>query len=73
MSEHLTVEIRQLTGESLGVLVLSPKVFSSGKAGYFGQSKVIIAGQRYQCQCQMVGIVSKASKPKPEPKSESLP
>ena len=62
MSDHLTCEIRTLDGQSLGVLVLAPKTFSSGKEGYFGQAKVLIDGRRYQCQCQLVAIASKQSK-----------
>ena len=58
----LTCEIRTLDGQSLGVLVLAPKTFSSGKTGCFGQAKVVIEGQRYQCQCQLVAIASKQSK-----------
>ena len=61
MSDHMTCEIRTLDGVSLGVLVLASKVFKSGKEGYFGQGKVTIEGQRYQCQAQLVAIASKQS------------
>ena len=64
MSEFLTVEIRTLSGESVGVLVLKPKTFASGKVGYFAQGKIELDGKRYQSQCQMVEI---AAKPKAEP------
>ena len=58
MSEHLTCEIRTLGGQSLGVIVLAPKTFKSGKEGYFGQAKVLIEGTRYQTQAQLVAIAS---------------
>lgn len=56
----LTCEIRTLTGESLGVLVLQPKEFKSGSSGYFGLAKLEVNGQRFQAQCQLVQIGSKA-------------
>ena len=59
----LTCEIRTLTGETIGVLVLNTKTFSSGKVGFFGQGKMAIDGQRYQAQCQLVKIQPKAPAP----------
>ena len=55
----LTCEIRTLTGESLGVLVLQPKTFASGSTGFYGQGKVDISGKRHQVQVQIVEIGSK--------------
>jgi len=55
----LTVEIRTVDGQSVGVLVLKEKVFRSGKEGYFGQGKVEMDGQRFQAQAQMVAIGEK--------------
>ena len=55
----LTVEIRQLTGESLGVLVLKPKTFSTGSTGFHATGKIEIDGKRYQSQVQLVQIGSK--------------
>ena len=52
----LTATIRDDRGESVGVLVLNPKEFKSGKPGYFGQAKVTIGDRRYQCQAQCVAI-----------------
>jgi len=52
----LTAVIRNEDGLAVGVLVLKPRTFSSGKAGYFGQGKVEIDGRRYQCQAQAVKI-----------------
>ena len=54
--QTLTCEIRTLTGESLGVILLSEKIFSSGKAGWHGQSKLELEGVRYQAQAQLVRI-----------------
>ena len=68
MQEHsenarpLTCEIRELTGESVGVLILSPKTFSSGKVGFFGQGKLTIGAERYQAQAQLVAIAPKEGK-----------
>lgn len=55
----LTCEIRTLDGESIGVLILSPKRFKSGKEGFFGQAKIEHEGQRYQGQAQLVKIERK--------------
>ncbi len=56
---HLMCVVRTEDGESVGVLVLAPKRFASGKAGYFGQGKLTIGGQRFQCQAQAVAIGEK--------------
>lgn len=58
--EYLTCEVRTLDGQTLGVLVLEPKAFASGKAGFFGQGKMQLGDMRYQCQAQMVAIGEKA-------------
>ena len=52
----LTCEIRELTGETVGVLILSRKTFSSGRVGFFGQAKLELDGHRYQTQAQLVRI-----------------
>ena len=52
----LTAVVRTDDGESLGVLVLKPKTFSSGRVGWFGQGKIEIGGERHQAQCQVVRI-----------------
>jgi len=57
----LTALVRNEDGESVGVLVLSPKTFASGKAGWHGQAKLVIDGQRCQCQAQAVVIEKKAA------------
>ncbi len=57
----LTATIRDEDGEPIGILVLSPKVFSSGKQGFFGQGKLVIEDKRYQCQAQCVHIEKPAT------------
>jgi len=52
----LTATIRDDNGASLGVIVLAPKTFRSGKEGWFGQGKIEIDDRR----CQAVQIGSKA-------------
>jgi hypothetical protein len=52
----LTSTIRDEDGQAVGVLVLQAKTFASGKVGWFGQSKVLIDGQHYQAQVQVVKI-----------------
>jgi len=53
---YLTATLRDEDGKSLGLLVLSPKTFASGRPGWFGVGKIEIAGVRYQCQAQAVEI-----------------
>lgn len=52
----LTATVRTDSGEAVGVLVLNPKTFKSGKAGFFGQGKIEVDGVRYQAQSQLVRI-----------------
>ena len=61
--QTLTVELRTLQGESLGVLLLKEKTFSTGRTGYFGTAKIEIDGQRCQCQAQAVVIEKRESAP----------
>ena len=56
--DFLTCEVRTLAGQSLGVMVLKPKTFSSASRGYHGQGKLDVNGERLQCQCQAVVIGS---------------
>ncbi len=49
-----------MQSNATGVLVLADKTFASGKAGYFGQAKITIGGQRYQAQAQLVAIADKS-------------
>ncbi len=61
----LTATVRTDEGESVGVLVLSPKTFSTGKQGFFSQGKITVGDRRYQAQVQMVEIKGQAE-PEPE-------
>lgn len=56
----LTATIRDDVGEALGILVLKPKVFSTGRTGWHGQAKVEVEGRLYQCQAQAVLIMREA-------------
>ncbi len=58
---HLTCEIRRIEGTTLGVLLLQPKTFKSGKTGFHGVGKLQLDGQRCQAQAQLVAIASKGS------------
>lgn len=52
----VTAVLRSDDGESLGIIVMGPKVFKSGKPGWHGQGKIEIEGVRYQAQSQLVRI-----------------
>jgi len=56
----LTAVLRDDNGQSLGVIVLAPKVFKNGKTGFHGQGKLALDGQRYQAQAQLVAIAAKS-------------
>jgi hypothetical protein len=49
-----TAIVKDQNGVIVGTLVLNDKTFKSGNTGFFGQGKLTVAGQRYQCQAQMV-------------------
>ena len=51
-----------IDGQEAGMLLVSPKTFSTGSVGYFGTGKVSLgddAEKGYQVQVQMVKIGSK--------------
>ena len=53
----LTCSIRdEQTGQVVGILVLKPKEFSTGRTGWHGVGKIEIDGIRYQGQGQLVRI-----------------
>lgn len=58
---YLTATIRDDNGKVLGVLVLKPKTFASGREGWHGQGKIEVEGKRCQAQAQLVEIRSKES------------
>ncbi len=47
------------SGRVVGVLQMAEKTFASGRVGFYGQGKVTIGGERYQCQAQAVQILPK--------------
>jgi len=54
----LTATIRDDVGECLGIIVLKPRRFSRGRAGWQGRGQVEVEGTRCQCQAQVVVNVS---------------
>jgi hypothetical protein len=52
----LTATIRDDVGDPLGILVLKPCVFASGRHGWRGVGKAEVDGVRCQCQAQAVVI-----------------
>lgn len=54
-SIYVTTEVE---GSTFG-LTANPKVFSSGKPGFWGQSRWNIGGQEYMAQLQVVAIIKK--------------
>ena len=55
----MIVEIKDSNGKVVAVVMVNPKVFSTGSRGYFGSTKVEIDGKRFQTQIMMVEIGSK--------------
>lgn len=53
---HITVDTGTDTPDGL---TADPKVFSSGKPGFWGQARWTIGGERYMVQLQVVKIVPK--------------
>jgi len=45
--------------ESLGQVPALEKTFSTGSTGFYGNAKIIIDGEKYQCSLQLVKIGSK--------------
>lgn len=52
----MSAVLRTDQGEAVDLVALYPKVFGSGRVGWFGQSKVTVDGERYQVQVQVVRI-----------------
>jgi len=57
----ITVEIKE-NGKVVGILLLTEKEFKTGSRGFFGNTKVVIGGRKYQAQAQLVEIGSKEIK-----------
>ncbi len=58
MSDTTNEEIRESAIVNL-VNNMQPKVFKSGKDGFYAQGKITIGGKRYQSQIMMVEIANK--------------
>lgn len=58
----MLIEIKDVNGKVVGVMVVNPKTFSTGSTGFFGSTKLEIEGARYQVQFQAVKIGSKPSR-----------
>ncbi len=58
MSDTTIEEIRESATVNL-VNNMQPKVFKSGKDGFYAQGKITIGGKRYQSQIMMVEIANK--------------
>lgn len=55
----IIAELKTDTGQTVGMLNVSPKLFKTGSRGYYANSKIELDGKRYQVQIQMVEIGSK--------------
>jgi len=47
-------------GTMLGVVNAIPKQFKTGSTGFYGNGKLVINGEKYQCQVQIVKVGSKS-------------
>jgi hypothetical protein len=57
----LVAEIKNETGQTIGLISLPPKLFKTGSRGFYANSKLEVDGKRYQVQIQMVEIGSKTA------------
>jgi len=55
----ITADLKTSDGQPVAVLTVPPKQFKTGSRGFYANSKVEIAGKRYQVQVQLVEIGSK--------------
>lgn len=53
-------ELKNETGQTLGLISLPPKLFKTGSRGFYGNTKMEFDGKRYQVQIQLVEIGSKS-------------
>lgn len=56
---YVLAELKSDSGQPLTVLSVPPKAFKTGSRGFYANSKIEIAGKRYQVQIQLVEIGSK--------------
>ena len=50
--------IKDDMGQILQIIDLSPKTFSTGSRGYFGNGRAIVNGKKHTVNCTMVEIGS---------------
>jgi hypothetical protein len=55
----MLVEIKDTSGKVVAVIMVNPKIFSTGSRGYHASTKVEIEGKRYQANIMFVEIGSK--------------
>jgi hypothetical protein len=55
----IVAELKNETGQTIGLINLPPKQFKTGSRGYYANTKIEMDGKRYQVQVQMVEIGSK--------------
>ena len=60
----IQVTFKDSADRTVGLISASEKVFKTGSTGYFGNSKLLIDGDNYVCQVQLVRIGSKPKTPK---------
>jgi hypothetical protein len=56
---YVIAELKSDDGQPLTVLPVPPKAFKTGSRGFYANSKIEIAGKRYQVQIQIIEIGSK--------------
>jgi hypothetical protein len=57
----IIAELKNETGQTIGLISLPPKQFKTGSRGYYANTKIEMDGKRYQVQVQMVEIGSKTT------------
>jgi len=55
----LTIEIRDVNGQVLGVFRATPKKFSTGSVGFHATGKMVVNGKSHQCNFLLTEIGSK--------------
>lgn len=51
--------LKNKSGQTIGSVLAEPKTFRTGSRGYYGSTKVVMDGRRYQVQVQLVEIGSR--------------
>lgn len=58
----IIAELKSDSGQTLTVMSVAPKDFSTGSRGFYANQKIEMGGKRYQVQIQLVEIGSKQQK-----------